>query len=146
MEAPIRFKFIKMDLTQFATFSDGYTPNDEDIEIFNRFQFAYNFEDHLVLCKTMIEIFKDKHLLLKADLDNIFKIDAESASAFEHETEAVLPPELLAQFASLAYGSLRGVLYIKTVGTPFNNFVLPPNDVSSVFKGPQIFSRDVQLG
>lgn len=141
MDTPILFKFIKMDLTQFATFADGYKPENAELEIFNRFQFAYNFEDHIVLCKTMIEISKDKQLLLKADLDCMFKIEAESALVLEHATKAVLPPGLLAQFASLAYGSMRGVLYIKTVGTPFNNFVLPPNDVSSILKEPQVFIR-----
>lgn len=130
-----------MDLAQFATLADGYTPQDAEIEIFNRFQFAYNFEDHLVLCKTMIEISKEKQLLLKAELDCVFKIDAESASALEHNTQVVLPPGLLAQFASLAYGSLRGVLYLKTVDTSFNSFILPPNNVSAIFKEPQVFSR-----
>lgn len=130
-----------MDLTQFATLADGYTPEDTEIEIFNRFQFAYNFEDHLVLCKTIIEISKEKQLLLKAELDCVFKIDPVSAFALEHKTQAVLPPRLLAQFASLAYGSMRGVLYLKTVDTPFNSFILPPNDVSSIFKEPQVFSR-----
>ena len=141
MDAPILFKFIKMDLTQFATFTDGFKSEDAEIEIFNRFQFAYNFEEHLVLCKTIIEISKEKKLLLKADLDSIFKIDVGSAPSIENETAAILPPGLLAQFASLAYGSMRGVLYFKTAGTPFCNFILPPNEVSSIFKEAQTFTR-----
>ena len=141
METPILFKFVKMDLTQFATFEDGYVDENAQLEILNRFQFAYNFADHLVLCKTIIEVSKQEKVMLKADFDCIFLIDSEGAKTIESDTEAVIPQGLLAQFASLAYGSLRGVVYIKTAGTPFSNFVLPPNDVTSIFKEPQRFQR-----
>lgn len=130
-----------MDLPQFATFAEGYKPEDAEIEFFNRFQFAYNFDDHLVQCKTIIEISKEKKLLLKTDFDCIFKIEEKSAQSLENDTEAIVPPILLAQFASLAYGSLRGALYVKTLGTPFNSIILPPNDIFSVFKEPQHFNR-----
>ena len=141
MESPIKYKLVKMDLPQFATFEEEYKPEDAEIEFFNRFQFAYNFDDHLVLCKTIIEISKEKKLLLKADFDCIFKIEEKSAQSLENDTEAIVPPILLAQFASLAYGSLRGALYVKTLGTPFNSIILPPNDIFSVFKEPQHFNR-----
>lgn len=141
MGTRIFFKFVKMNLVQFATFTDSYTDEDAEMEIFNRFQFAYNFEDHLVLCKTVIELSKQKQILLKADLDCLFKIEPDSASAIEDRTCATIPQGLLAQFASLSYGSLRGIIYTKTIDTPLSNFILPPNDVTSFFKEPQRFSR-----
>lgn len=141
METPILFKFVKMDLTQFATFDEGYIDENAQLEIFNRFQFAYNFAEHLVLCKTIIEVSKQEKILLKADFDCFFLIDSESAKSIEFDTEAVIPQGLLAQFASLSYGSLRGVVYLKAADTTFSNFVLPPNDVTSVFKEPQRFQR-----
>lgn len=141
MESPILFKFVKMDLNQFATFTDDLKEEDTEMEIFNRFQFAYNFDDHLVLCKTIIELSKQDKVLLKADFDCIFKIDPVSASVIETATDATIPQGLLAQFASLSYGSLRGVIYTKVAETPFRKFILPPNDVSSIFKEPQKFSR-----
>ncbi len=142
METPILFKFVKMDLAQFAIFTDGLNEENVEMGIFNRFRFAYNFDDHLVLCKTIIELSLQEKILLKADLDCIFKIDPESATVFETATEATIPQELLAQFASLSYGSLRGIIYAKALGTPFCNFILPPNDVTSIFKEPQRFSRN----
>lgn len=141
MESSIKYKFVKMDLVQFATFAEGYKLEDAEIEFFNQFQFAYNFEEHLVLCKTISEISKEKKLLLKADIDCTFKIEEKSAESLENDTEAILPPILLAQFGSLAYGSLRGALYVKTIGTPFNSIILPPNDIFSIFIEPQHFNR-----
>ena len=130
-----------MDLTQFAIFTDGHKEGNADIGIFNRFQFAYNFDEHLVLCKTIIELSQQDKILLKADFDCIFKIESESASAIETTTDATIPQGLLAQFASLSYGSLRGVIYTKVTDTPLRNFILPPNDVTSIFKEPQRFPR-----
>ncbi|MCM1483721.1 MAG: hypothetical protein NC043_05255 [Muribaculaceae bacterium] len=141
MEAPILFKFVKMDLAQFATLADDPVIEGEPLDVFNRFQFAYNFEEHLVLCKTIIEVSQCAKKRLKAELDCVFKIDSESASVIESQTEAVIPPGVLAQFASLAYGSMRGVVYVKAADTPLNNFILPPNDVGSVFNEPQRFHR-----
>lgn len=144
METPILFKFVKMDLTQFATFEDDCRAiEDTHPDIFNRFQFAYNFEEHLVLCKTIIEMSKEGKILLKAELDCIFKIDSASASMIESPDEAIIPQGLLAQFASLAYGSLRGAIYIKSADTPYSNFILPPNDVTSAFVGPLTFKRNI---
>ncbi len=142
MTTQILFKFVKMDLTQFATFEDGYNDEDTLFDIFNKFQFAYNFTEHLVLCKTIVEVTKHEKMLLKADLDCIFQIDSESAPMIESSEEAVIPQGLLALFASLAYGTLRGAIYFKATGTPFSNFILPPNDVASAFSEPQIFKRN----
>ncbi len=142
METPILFKFIKMDLAQFAIFPEDFKEDEAEMEIFNRFQFAYNFEEHLVLCKTIIELSKQEKILLKADFNCLFKIDSESASTIETPIDATIPQGLLAQLASLSYGTLRGVIFVKTMGTPFGNFILPPNDVTSFFKEPQRFLRN----
>lgn len=142
METPILFKFVKMDLTQFATFESLDSSEKARLEILNRFQFAYNFSEHLVNCKTIIEVNKSEDILLKAELDSFFQIDPECSSVIESDEEAVIPQGLLAQFASLAYGSLRGVIYFKSKGTLFENFILPPNDLTSVFVKPQIFKRN----
>ncbi len=130
-----------MDLPEFATFPESYKPEDSEIGISNRFQFAYNFDENLVRCKTIIEICEGKALLLKSDFICFFKIEEKSVESMESKTGITLPREVLAQFASIAYGSLRGVLYIKTIGTPFNSIILPPNDIFSIFKEPQHFNR-----
>ena len=141
MENPILFKFLKMDLTQFAIFVDNYPIETQKLGVCYRFQFAYNFEEHLVLCKTIIELSDNDKLVLKADLDCFFKIEEESAFAIEFNDEATLHPVLLVQLASLAYGSMRGVLYAKTLGTPLNNFILPPSEISPLLKDPLKFSQ-----
>ena len=48
MEKEILYQFISMELVQFATFEDCYVENDEDIEITNKFQFSYNFDENVM--------------------------------------------------------------------------------------------------
>lgn len=143
MEQKILYRFVKMDLTQFAFFHDGYKDEDAQLDILNRFQFAYNFGSHTVLCKTIIEVSKNDSVLMKSELDSLFEIEAESAKNIESDDVAVVPPGLLAQFASLAYSSMRGALYFKMQDTPLCNFILPPSDVTEIITSPQRFLRAV---
>ena len=40
----------------------------------------------------------------------------------------------IGRFASLCYGTLRGVMHIKTLNTPLNGFILPPLYFGEVIK------------
>lgn len=133
MEKQILYKFIKLELTQFATFEEGYVEDNAEIEIVNKFQFAYNFEDSLICCTTSVMITKEADIVLKADLNSYFKLDSQSIEVLKDGNAIVIPVELLAQFASLSYGSMRGVIYAKTMESPLNKIVLPPNDLRTVF-------------
>lgn len=136
MENNILYRFIKLELTQFATFEDGYVDDENDIEISNSFQFAYSVRDNMVCCTTSVKISKQTGIVLKADLDSFFKLDAQSAENLKDGNTIVISPELMAQFASLSYGSMRGVIYAKTMGTSLSKIILPPNDVRGIFHSP----------
>lgn len=141
MGKEIYYRFSKMDLTQFATFEDNYNEDTSEIEISCRFTFAYNFEQNIVCCSNMVSFIKKEMPLLKANLDVYFSISPSSVSELTVDDAIVLSPELQAQFASLAYGTIRGVIFTKTMGTALNNIILPPNDVMSFIKQPVRFTR-----
>ena len=66
---------------------------------------------------------------------------SESVASMIEDDCVVLPTNLMTQFASLGYGSMRGVIYAKTMGTPFENIILPPNDVQNIFTVPAKFRK-----
>ena len=68
MEKEILYQFISMELVQFATFEDCYVENDEDIEITNKFQFSYNFDENVMCCTSSVSLSKESRNFLKADL------------------------------------------------------------------------------
>ncbi|MBR4405494.1 MAG: hypothetical protein IKT30_03870 [Bacteroidaceae bacterium] len=141
MEKEILYQFISMELVQFATFEDCYVENDEDIEIANKFQFLYNFDENVMCCTASVTMSKENRIFLKADLASYFGIEPGSAENLKENEDFIAPAELLAQFASLTYGSIRGVIFAKTMGTALNNIVLPPNDVRNLFYTSQRFKR-----
>ena len=55
----------------------------------------------------------------------------------------VLLTSLMTLFASLGYGSMRGVIYAKTMGTPLEKIILPPNDVQNIFTALATFRKRV---
>lgn len=136
MEKGIYYRFAGLELKQFATFEDVYVEDKGEIAISCKFTFAYNFSQNIVCCTNSVSVVKDGDVLVKADLDAYFAINPESVASLSDTDAVVLPPELQAQFASLTYGTIRGVIFAKTLGTPLSKIVLPPNDVQEVMKTP----------
>lgn len=136
MNEQIFYRFVKLDLTQFATFEDDYIDDEKPLELSSTFRFAYNSYDDTVCCTTKVVITKDTDIVLKAELNSFFVIQAESATSMTVEDYVVLPPDLMTQFASLGYGSMRGVIYAKTLGSPLEKIILPPNDLQTIFTTP----------
>lgn len=138
MEDQILFSFIKLDLVQFATFEADHIDDEMPLELSSSFQFAYS-SDAVVCCTTTVVITKANSPILKAELNSYFKIQSESVAFLTKDDCVVLPTVLMAQFASLGYGSMRGVIYAKTMGTPLEKIILPPNDVQNIFTSPAKF-------
>lgn len=136
MEKGIYYRFANLALRQFATFEDSYTEDDREIEVSCKFTFAYNFARNIICCTNSVSIAKNGDMLVKAALDAYFAINPQSAASISEGDAIVLSPELQAQFASLTYGTMRGVIFAKTIGTPLNKVVLPPNDLLEVMKKP----------
>ncbi|MEE1087446.1 MAG: hypothetical protein UIC63_00610 [Bacteroidaceae bacterium] len=130
-----------MELVQFAMFDDCYVDNDDDIEIANKFQFSYNFDENVMCCTSSVTMSKENRVFLKAVLSSYFGLEQNSVESLKDSNDFIAPAELLAQFASLTYGAIRGVIFAKTIGTAFNNIILPPNDVSNLFQTSQRFNR-----
>lgn len=136
MDKGIYYRFTGLELKQFATFEDAYAENSGEIAISCKFTFGYNFSHKIVCCTNSVSIVKEGDVLVKADLDAYFAINPDSVASISDTDAVILPPELQAQFASLTYGTIRGVIFAKTLGTPFSKIVLPPNDVLEVMKTP----------
>ena len=141
MEESVFYRFVKLDLVQFATFEADYTNDDEPLELSNSFQFLYSFDDDVVCCTTTVVISKEMRPLLKAELNSYFEIMSESVATMMKDDCIVLSKGLMTQFASLGYSSMRGVIYAKTMGTPLEKIILPPNDVQNIFTAPAKFRK-----
>lgn len=136
MKNQIQYRFRKIDIAQFAIFMENYSDQIKDVAFKTDTQFGFDKDQNVMSCRIGVAMFKDNRLLLKIELCCSFEITAETIDNLKQESQYVFAPGLLIQFASLCYGTLRGVMHAKTLNTPLNNFILPPVYFEEVIKTP----------
>ena len=134
MMGNINYRFIKMDLTQFSPDWDKYNSEIPDLGIESNFSFSFNRSQIVLRCTTKLRFSQEARVFLESELQTFYSVDKESIEGMTKGNELVVPRGLLCQFASLAYGSYRGVLYMKTFNTPIDNLILPPLYLDEVIK------------
>ena len=130
----IQYKFIKIDLTQFSPEWDRYDSENSAVGIETNFNFSFNKTEGVLRCITSLHFIQEDQVFLKTELQTFYEISKESIDGLASENVLTIPKILLCQFASLAYGSYRGVLYMKTINTPISNLILPPMYLNEVIK------------
>ncbi len=120
------YKFSRMDLEQFAMFEENYSCEVNEVEFQTDAQFSFDKSNNVLCSKIIVYMLQDTKPLVKAELRSFFNIKQESIEQIRKDDKITFTPALLVQFASLCYGSMRGVLFTKTMGTPMNSFILPP--------------------
>ncbi|MBR1543288.1 MAG: hypothetical protein IJ626_00105 [Muribaculaceae bacterium] len=125
-EQQVMYRFCRMELAQFALFDENYSAELNDVQYKTEVQFSFDKDLSMLCSKIIINETQNEKPLLKAELNSFFDIKKESLDLLQQDERIVFPPMLLVQFASLCYGSMRGVIYAKTMSTPLCNFILPP--------------------
>ncbi len=125
MEQQVMYKYNKMELEQFAMFEENYNSTAE-VQCQTETQFSFDKEHSILCCRITINMLQDNNLIIKSELKSYFDIKPESIEGLRKDNRILFAPPLLVQFASLCYGSMRGVIYAKTIGNPLNNIILPP--------------------
>jgi hypothetical protein len=124
-----------MDLTQFSPELEIFDPSNESIGIETNFNFSFNKTERILKCVINLTFIQDNQPFLKCELQTFFEISKESIEEQTNDNFVIFPKGLLCQFASLAYGSFRGIIYMKTINTNICNLILPPMYLNEVIKG-----------
>ena len=136
MKNQIEYRFVKNEIAQFALFDKNIVADIKEVQFQTETQFFYDKENRVLCCKISITMLQQEKVLLKVELDSFFELTAESVMQLQQDNRIVFDPMLLIQFASLCYGTLRGVLHVKTLGTVLNAFVLPPIYFQNIINKP----------
>lgn len=136
MEQPkqiqVGYRLAKIDINKFDTHADNL--KDGEAEFRTEVQFAYSGTQHSVLCLVRINMVQQENPLMESEIGCHFELTPESVEAMKQEDNIVIPAFILIQFASLCYGTMRGVIHTKTEGMPLNRFILPPMYFQEVIK------------
>ena len=121
------YKYVKMELEQFALFEENLSEKQGEVQSQFQTQFSYDKEQDVLCSKIVVTLTGNEKILMKADMCSYFAFRKDSLEQMRNEAgHIVFVPQVLTQFASLNYGSLRGVLFLKTQGTQLANYILPP--------------------
>lgn len=121
------YKYAKINLEQFAIFEENIPEKPDEIKFQTQAQFDYDKVQNVLCSKITITLSENINPLMKVVLCSYFSISKESVEQIRNKDNClVFAPQILIQLASLNYGSLRGVLYLKTLDTKLANYILPP--------------------
>ena len=126
MEQQVMYKYNKMELEQFAMFEENCNPEPKEVQFQTEAQFSYDTDNYILCSKIIVNMASQEKPLVKAELKSYFNLLPESVENLRKDGRIMFAPPLLVQFASLCYGSIRGVIFAKTMGTPLNSFIVPP--------------------
>lgn len=126
MDTQVLYKYIRMELEQFAMFEENYSSEVKEIQFQTESQFSFDKENSVLCSRVVVNISASDKPLVRTELKSYFEILPDSVVCLRQDNKIVFVPALLVQFASLCYGSLRGVIFTKTSGTPLANYILPP--------------------
>lgn len=129
------FRIVKMQTSEFAIL-DNNIERGTHIEISNEVQFTFDKDNDVLGCMDTVLFESSGRPILKLSFITFFEISQESILSCKMETEYVFPNHMLVQFASINYGTLRGVLFEKTKDTNLNSLILPPIYFNEVIKEP----------
>ena len=135
--ANIEFALVAINTEEFAKFEENFR---ENAKINHNFNFGVGFnlndEDKLVEWNFEIQASIEEKIILKGKFNFTFKISNSSWSNLEDSDKVIMPKALLAHFAMLAVGSIRGILFEKLSkgDSPLSKYILPLLNVSEVIK------------
>lgn len=122
----------RIALNQFAILSD--VRPEKDITLSTELSFKYSAETRQISCEVgyRFTFAGEVLLVLKSQCD--FAIHHEDWATLENDKGFSIPKSFMEILAVQTIGASRGILFCKTEGTPFNNLMIPPINVSGMMK------------
>lgn len=106
--------------------------NGEEVQIQSEFNFGVNNEVNDILCITRISYIQNEKLLLTTEVQCFFTISKEGSKNII--SQARIEVDFLRYLATIATGTVRGIIHTKTENTVLNTIVLPPLNLVEAIK------------
>ncbi len=135
----IEYRLAKIVTANFETNEKNL--KDSEGEFQTEVQFSYNDSLHTLCCRLNVNLTQEEKTVMSSILDCFFEITTDSIERMKSNDNIVIPAQILIQFASLGYGTMRGVIHSKTEGTAFNRFILPPIYFHTIIKNDFVINK-----
>ena len=138
----VRFRMFRISTGQFAILSTDAPQSDVDINTNMELKHT-NDGSAIQVHATFSFNEKEKHVMV-LDTTCEFAIHPDDLRSITKEGQVVIPKELIDYFIAQTVGTARGILHCKTEGTPFNGIIIPPMNVTGMFKDDMVIDLPKQ--
>ena len=134
----IPFRIRQINFQQFAMFPDLLI-NGNKVAVKSEFNFGVNSEVKDIFCISRITYSQDEKLLLTTEVICFFEISEEGSKQLIEQGR--IEVDFLRYLATIATGTVRGIIHTKTENTSLNPIVLPPINLVDAIKEDFVFKR-----
>ena len=114
--------------------------NGNDVTVNSEFGFGVNGEVNDIICTTKLTYSQDEKLLLITEVICFFGISEEGSRQLIQQGH--IEVNFLRYLATIATGTIRGIIHTKTENTTLNPIVLPPMNLVDAIKDDFVFKHD----
>ena len=139
MKKDIKYKLVDIDDSQFAIFSENFEEG-KDIAVCAVINFASSKDGTDLRCKSRLELKQDVKLILVTEIICKYSIIKNSWEDVD-EYHKKLPSEFIRHITSIAIGTQRGIILVRTKGSPLHKILLPPVNLADVIKKDYIIEQ-----
>lgn len=126
----IRFRMAKINLEQFAILAPQ-APED-GISYFVNLGFNGAPNDNRIACTFSVEFMHHDQKLIKLAISCEFDIHPDDWNSYIDNNILTVTKENLCFLANQTVGTARGIMFCKTEGSQFWNFIIPPIDLTKI--------------
>jgi len=127
-----QFRMEQIKVEQFAILEDKIPQN--EIGFAAELTHGVSKEDNVIAIRLKVSFSANEKLLLVCVVACMFKIEPASWKEWVTDNKVIIPRGFLAHLAMHTFGTTRGILFMKTEGTPYQQLILPPTNVDALTK------------
>lgn len=134
----IRFKMFRISTGQFAILSTE-APQGE-VEISTSMEIRHANDGSAVMVHATFTFSENEKQVMILETTCEFSIHPEDLQTLTKDEKVVIPKGTIDYFIAQTVGTARGILHCKTEGTPFNGIIIPPMNVTGMFKDDMVIN------
>lgn len=126
----IKIRIAEIELNEFSAWEENFVAGDPEIDVGTMPSFFFEKMRQRVGVSIKVRAVQRGRNLLHAELTCSFAFSDEMIKELCVPQGLSIPEGLCREFASTTYQTLRGIVYVKTKGSPLNSVILPLFDFS----------------
>ena len=138
----VRFRMFRISTGQFAILSTDAPQGDMDIN--TNMELKHTNDGSAIQVHATFSFNEKEKQVMVLDTTCEFAIHPDDLCSITKERQVVIPKELIDYYIAQTVGTARGILHCKTEGTPFNGIIIPPMNVTGMFKDDMVIDLPKQ--